>query len=227
MNWTVRRLTNLKGTIVNTNRRTSKPRLVSLQSVAEAETEPVNSNVIEENSFGKLMKGTFTITVKSTTEKGEDGKPKVLYSEDNEPFKYQTVDNLPSLFRYLGEVEGEFPDANIKALANALTAKDNPELDEKLGKAVDAILKMANAKFKSDAKSSAYQSIVNKYTPLEGQKRDTAIARTIANFVKLASITPEVAIEVLKSKGAVPADYTVQDYKDTPLRRTKDEEDGE
>lgn len=211
---------------MNTNtrrRRLGLSKMVDFQTATtEKPTEATDNTeettvAAEDNEFGSILTSTFSVKVKG---EGEDGKEKVLYENKKEPFKYQTVGSVVSLLKYLGAKN--FPDANVDILGKALTSEDE-NTSKEIGEAIAEVLKIANAKFKSDAKSSAYQSIVNKYSPLEGEKRMTAIARTINNFVKLAGITPEVAIEVLRSKGAVPEDYTVQDYKETKLRKSKDD----
>jgi len=215
---------------MNTNTRTGRNRKsqISYQSAeAAVEVEGVEpaSNFVQENEFGKILRSTFEITVKSKTDKDEKGKPAIKYTNKEEPFKYQTVETVVGALRYMGAKD--FPDANIDLLGKALTVKDNDAANASVGEAIAAILKALNAKFKSDAKSSAYQSIVNKYTPLEGEQRDTAVARTINNMVKLTSLTAEEVIDILKAKGGVPTDYTIQDYKETPLRRVKGDEGDE
>jgi len=219
---------------MNTNTRKSRVdnrngRLLSLQSAIDAteevDTTEAESNVVEENEFGKILKSTFEITVKSKTEKDDKGKPLVKYTNKEEPFKYQAVETVVDALKYLGKIE-QFPDENVTLLGKALTCSD-AGISAQIGEAIAAILKALNAKFKSDAKSSAYQSIVNKYTPLEGEQRDTAVARTINNMVKLTNLTAEEVIDILKAKGGVKADYTIQDYKETPLRRVKGDEDEE
>lgn len=175
-------------------------------------------NVVRTTDFGEVRKGFFSITVK-------DGD-KVLYENDKEEYEYDVVDSLVNALRHAGAVLSQ---DQIDFIGSALVVKDdagNETADsKKTGEAVAVLVKTYNAKEKADAKSSAYQTLVNKHKPLEGEKRETAIARTIANVVKLAGISAETAIEMLKSKGAVPEDYTVADYNATPLRRVKGDND--
>lgn len=189
------------------------------------------SKVLEDNEFGSIVESYFRIKIESKTEKVLNAKgkevPKVIYENKFEPFKHQTVDTLIGGLKYLG-AKG-FTDDMVKALGTALVVKgDDAESkanNEAIGKSVASVIKTLNAKFKADAKSSAYQALTNKHTPLEGQQRETAIARIVANMVKVTpGLAPEDVIEFLKLKGSVPATYTLQDYLDTPLRRTNDEE---
>lgn len=175
------------------------------------------SNIVEEKPWGSVKRGYFSIKVL-----GEDKKAAPLYENKKEEFKYDQVNSLVNALVYSG---AKLNDSQIQAFGQALTNSEDAEIDKTIGEAVTEIVRTFNTKLKADAKSSAYQTLVNKYKPLEGEKRKTAIARTINNLVKLAGISAESAIEVLKSKKAVPEDYTVDDYKATPLRRTKDEDD--
>jgi hypothetical protein len=204
---------------MNTNIRRNRRNGLSFQVAAqEPEVKEPESKVVEENEYGKMLRSTFEITVKSKTDKDKDGNFLVKYSNKAEPYQYQSVETLVGALRYMGAKS--LPDANIEALGNALTIKDDEDADKELGESVAKILKALNAKFKSDAKSSAYQGIVNKNTPLEGEQRNTAIARTINNMVKLTNLSAEEVIEILKAKKAVDDDYTVQEYRETPLRKT-------
>jgi hypothetical protein len=224
--------TTLRNRIVRKARKTVISRdksLIDAQAVGAVEdtsteeaSEEKKSTQVEVNEFGPVMKATFSIKIKN---EGDDAKDRpFLVNNPKEPFTYQSFTRLiPALAYHGGFKVSEFPEANADALEKAFDFGDNKELQEKADEAIDSLLKILNAKSKSDAKNSAYQSIVNKNAPLEGEKRQTAIARTINNFVKLAGITPEVAIEILKSRNAVDADYTVQDYRETKLRKTKDE----
>jgi hypothetical protein len=220
------------GAFVNTNkptRRNSRRNLVSYQTPetvkaiepTETDNESLPSTVLRDyevdgDVLGEIHAGTFSISITNEV-KDENGKiaKKVVYENEKEPFEYRKVVGFPNLLKHLG---GKLDDNAVQFLNQALAGDET-------GKAIQSLMSMANAKFKADAKSSAYQALVNKHKPLEGEKRETAIARTIANFVKLAGISAEVAIEVLKSKNAVPADYTVEDYNSTPLRRTKGDSD--
>jgi len=205
----------------NTNRRA---RLLSLQTpvavdAVDATDETPEQEVVtstEENEFGPILNSTFSIKVPNG-KKDKDGNPEYFYKNDKEPFKYQGFFGVITYLQFLG---AKLPDANVEALGKALTS-DDKETDESIQKAIKQLIKDATAKEKADAKASAYQSLLNKHKPLDESQRETAIARTINNFVKLAGITPEVAIEVLKSKGAVPEEYTVMDYRTTPLRKSK------
>lgn len=189
-------------------------------TVADVEAKAEKKTFLRDSDFGEIHEGTFEITVKSPEEKDEKGNPKVLYTNKAERYEYERVVGFANLLKKEG---AKLDDTAIDMLNQGLAGS------EETGKAVAALITMANAKYKSDAKSSAYQAIVNKYKPLEGEKRETAIARTIKTFVQLSGITVETAIEVLKGQKAVPEDYTVADYLATKLRKTKgdDEDDSE
>lgn len=176
---------------------------VSHQTAEVTETETsANPNV-------STVKGTFSITVK-------DDSDKVLYENKEEPFEYEKVTGLSTVLTHAG---AKLDESQIDFLNQALAGS------EETGKAVSKLIELYNNKLKADEKSSKYQSLVNKYKPLEGEKKESAQARSVANFIKLASVSKEVAIERLKSIQALPEDYTVADFDSTPLRRTKGDSD--
>jgi len=202
----------------NRGRLVSNGVLVSFQNVAsllptEGETTEV-SNVVKETEFGEVLRGTFSIKV-------TDDAKKVLYENKEEPFEYNKVNSLANALRYF---EAKLDDSAITMLGTALTSKDEA-VSKTIGEAVATVVKVINIKLRADAKSAAYQSLVNKYTPLEGEKRDTAMARLVANFIRLAGVSKETAVSQLVIAKALPEDYTVADFDATPLRRTKSDED--
>lgn len=174
------------------------------------ETETVQ-NVDLDKEFATMTNGTFVINV-TADEKDEQGKDKVLYANKEEPFSYPQVDSIHNVLRHMG---AKIDDTQIEFLNQALAGA------EETGKAVVRIVKLYNDKLKADAKASAYQSLVNKYKPLEGEKKESAQARMVANAIKLGGVSKETAIEGLKNMGFLPKDYTVADFDSTPLRRTK------
>lgn len=190
---------------------------------ATEESTPTNveevatpSNKVKDFDFGEILKGTFSITVKSPDEKDDKGNAKILYTNDKEAFEYEKVIGFSNLLKHAGAT---LTDEQIEFLNQALAGS------EETGKAVAGLINIYNSKLKADAKSSAYQSLVNKYTPLEGEKKESAQARLVANFIKLAGVSKETAIETLKMGKALPEDYTVADFDATPLRRTKGDND--
>lgn len=193
-------------------------------STEEVEVEE-KSNKVKDTAFGEVRKGTFSIKV-TTKAKNAEGKmeDKVLYENKEEPFEYDFCSSLSNCLTHAG---AKLTSDQIDFLGTALKSED-AEVDKGIGEATSKIQKVYNSKLKADAKSSAYQSLVNKYKPLEGEDREVAIAKTIRGFVKLSGISVETAIEVLKAQKAVPADYTAEDYNQTKMRKTKgDDEDGE
>jgi hypothetical protein len=197
---------------MNTRKRTVMSTRILMQAVegaTEVATEtPVVSTKVKDTDFGAIYQGTFSITVKS----GD----KVIYTSKAEPFQYEKVEGFSNVLKHSG---AKLEDTQINFLNQALSGS------EETGIAVKELIDMYNDRLKANAKSAAYAAVTNKHKPLEGEDRETAIAKTIRGFVKLAGISVETAIEVLKSKGAVPEDYTVADYNTTPLRRTKGGED--
>lgn len=215
-----------------TTRRNRRNRLVSIepkhvsfqlvegstteQATNEVATEQASGSRVKDFDFGEIHKGTFSITVKSPEEKDDKGNPKILYTNANEPFEYEKVIGFSNLLKHAG---AKLDDSQIEFLNQALAGS------EETGKAVMSLINIYNSKLKADAKSSAYQSLVNKYTPLEGEKKESAQARLVANFIKLAGVSKETAVEQLKLAKALPEDYTVADFDSTPLRRTKGDSD--
>ena len=183
----------------------------ALDNAAETMEDKNPSSKVKDFDFGEIHSGTFSIKVKGDTDN-------VLYEKKDEPFEYEKVVGLSNLLKHAG---AKLEETQIEFLNEALKGS------EETGKAVQTLITIYNNKLKADAKSSAYQSLVNKYTPLEGEKKESAQARTIANMIKLGGVSKEVAIESLKSIGALPADYTVADFDGTPLRRTKGENDSD
>jgi hypothetical protein len=160
--------------------------------------------------FVTNTKSTFSITIK-----GDDGK--IIYENDKEPYTYDSVDSIHNALRYFG---AKLDDGAMSFLNDALTGDDT-------GKAVKKIIDLVNAKLKADAKSNAYASVINKKKPLEGEKKESAMARLVANFMKLANSSKEDAIETLKMGKALPPEYTVADFDATPLRRSKGDSEDE
>ena len=192
--------------------------ILSFQEVAEAE-EAV-TNVVKTTDFGEVRKGTFSITVKSD-EKDEKGKDKILYENKSEAFEYDVVNSLSNALKHLG---AKLTDDQINFVGEALTSTD-AETDKTIGEAVAGLVKTYNAKLKSDAKSARYQALVNQYKPLEGEKLETAQARTIANVIKMSGLPKDAVIKMLVENKVLPNDYTVADFDSTPLRRTKGDSD--
>jgi hypothetical protein len=181
-----------------------------VEDSAPATTE--QSNVVKTTEFGSVRRGTFSITVKSD-EKDEKGEAKVLYQNDAEPFEYEAVDGFVNMLRHAG---ARFNDTQIDFIGQALVS-DNEENSKETGKSLNSIVSMYNSKLKADAKSSAYAALVNKYKPLEGEKKESAQSRLVANFVKLAGVSVETAIDMLKQSKALPEDFTKEDL--VPLRK--------
>jgi hypothetical protein len=214
----------------NRNRNTEVIR-VDFQLQEGANTEPATdaaeevSNKVKDTDFGEVRKGTFTIKVtgKKKNEETKKIEDVILYENKEEPFEYDYCSSIANALKHAG---AKLSEDQIDFLGTALKSEDT-EVDKTIGEAIAKILKTYNAKLKADAKSSQYQSLVNKHKPLEGEEREVAIAKTIRGFVKLSGISVETAIEVLKAQKAVPSDYTVEDYNATPLRRTKGDEDEE
>lgn len=185
----------------------------SLQ-VAEAEVSEVDLD----KEYSEPASGTFSIKVTSD-EKDENGKDKILYENKEEPFSYRQVNSIHNVIRHMG---GKLNDTQIDFVNSAFK-----DAGEDTGKAIAKIVKLYNDKLKADAKSNAYQALVNKYKPLEGEKKESAQARMVSNAIKLAGVSKETAIEGLKNMGFLPKDYTVADFDSTPLRRTKGDNESE
>jgi hypothetical protein len=185
---------------------------VAETTTATETTNTEKSNKVKDTDFGEVRRGTFSITVTSD-EKDEKGEKKVLYAKEDEPFEYDHIVGLSNLLKHAG---AKLDDTQIEFLNQALAGS------EETGKAVASLISIYNAKQKADAKSSAYQSLVNKYKPLEGEKKESAQARMVANAIKLGGLSKEAAIDMLKAGKVLPEDYTVADFDSTPLRRTKD-----
>ena len=156
--------------------------------------------------FVTRRSSTFAISIKSDV-KGE----KPLYENKEQPFDYDSVDSLPNALRYFGAT---LSDDAYKFIAEATKGEES-------GKATKKLVDIVNSKLKADAKSNEYQKLVNEYKPLEGEKKETAMTRMVLQFVKLAKVSKESAIETLRTNGALPEDYTVADL--VPLRKAKGE----
>jgi hypothetical protein len=216
--------------VINSNTQVSlqegELQTITSEDVAELEVGEASeeSNIVETTDFGDRRRGFFSISV-TGDEKDEKGNKKVLYENKKEPFVYDFCNSLVSVLRHAG---AKLADDKADFLADALKSED-AEADKSIGEAVLALVKIYNGKEKADAKSSAYAAIVNKYKPLEGEKRDTAIARMIATNVKLMGVSAETVIQMLQTMkpSPIPADYTVVDFNNTPLRKTKGEGDDE
>lgn len=201
------------------------PETTSTETEETTEEETSGPVVVKETDFGQVRRGTFSIKVKGKKKNEETKKMEdvVLYENDAEPFEYDFCSSLSNVLKHAG---ASLTDDQVAFLGDALKSTDEAT-DKTIGEAVAKLVKIYNDKKKADAKSSAYQTLTNKHKPLEGEEREVAIAKTIKNFVKLAGISVETAIDVLKGQKAVPADYTVEDYNATPLRRTKGDDDEE
>lgn len=205
---------------------------VDFQVVENAE------NVTEAKElFTEQKNGTFSINVTSDEIDPETKKKKVLYANEEEPFTYPQVigKSIINVFRDAGM---KFSEEQLTMLSDIFAPVF--ELDEKgektdketedskaTGKAVKDIVNLYDNKLKADAKASAYQGLTNKYKPLEGEKKESAQARMVANAIKLGGLSKEAAIEMLKMGKVLPEDYTVADFDSTPLRRTKSDDNDE
>lgn len=188
-------------------------RKVSFQLVEDAtEEKKEGPKTVKETDFGSIMQSTFSINVSKKVKNPETGKmeEKVLYSNDEEPFEYPKVNSLVNAIVHAG---GKLSAQQIDAFGKLLGAENN--------EAVVKLTKIYNDKLKADAKSSAYQSLVAKHKPLEGEEREVAIAKSIRQLVRYSNFAVEVVIDMLKKNKAIPEDYTVEDYNATPLRKTK------
>ena len=183
----------------------TRNRRITGRFLAQTATEAVPAKEFE---FGEILSGTFSIKIK---EDPDDKNSKILYENKAEPFEYEKVNSIQNVLRHIG---AKLDDNQIKFIGQALATEES-------GKATLKLVEIYNAKLKADAKSSAYQSLVNKYRPLEGDKKETAQAKIVAGFIKLAGVSKEIAVEQLRKAGALPEDYTVADFDSTPLRRTK------
>lgn len=182
---------------------------VSFQTVTDTEeekdTEDEGPKVVRETPFGQILQGFFAIKVKDDTGK------KVLYENKKEPFEYPQVNSYVMALVHAG---AKLSDKEIDAIGAAIPESAGPQ--------VKRLTKVYNDRLRADAKSSAYQSLVSKHKPLEGEDKLVAIAKTIRNILKFAPfLTAESVIESLKGQKAVPSDYTVEDYNSTQLRKTK------
>lgn len=186
----------------------------NVAEVNEAE-ESNTSNHVRDTDFGEILRGTFSINVKSDEIDKETKEKKVLYSNDAEAFEYEKVSSFSNMLLHAGAKLGE---DQVKFLVEALSS-DDEETSKSIGKAMLQIQSLYNAKLKADAKSSAYAALVNKYKPLEGEKKESAQSQLVARFVKLAGVSQDAAIEALKKAGALPETFTTADL--VPLRKTK------
>ena len=195
----------------------------------EGADSKVEDYILNDRVLGSIMQGGFTIDVKVNRKNEKTGKVEKVSvykrtKENPEPFTYKQVASWQDYLMHLG---AKLSDDKIQFLGEAFVDKDDEgnETPESLAtaKALAKLVTQANLKLRADAKQAAYAGIVNKNKPLEGAQKLTAIARTVRDFVKLSNgmISPEAVIEVLKSKNAVPADYTVEDYESTSLRNPK------
>ncbi len=187
----------------------------------KAEDKKEGPVTVKTTDFGEIRRDTFSISVTGDEVDKETGKKKVVYENKAEPFEYDFVVGLPNVFKHLG---AKLDENQEEFLATALKSED-AEVDKTIGKATSDLVKLYNAKVKADAKSSAYQSLVNKHKPLEGEKMETARARLVSMFMRMGGISADTAIEELKGLKKLPEDYTVADFNATPLRRTKGDDD--
>jgi hypothetical protein len=197
-------------------------------SAGDVDTEVEKEEyIVDEKVVGNWMEGYFTIDVKVQEKNPTTGKMEKVskYKRDKsnpEPFRFKKVS---SWYNYLIHLGAKLTEDNIQFLEEYFkeTGEDGKETEDSkaTGNALLKLKDQANMKLRADAKQAAYAALVNKHKPLDAAQRWTAIARTIANFVKLTggAVTPEIAIDVLKSKGAVPADYTVENFTSTKLRK--------
>ena len=191
---------------------------VDFETVTETAEETEGPKLVKETDFGGIYQSTFSITVSKKVKNPETGKmeDKEVYSNKEEPFEYPKVNSIANAIVHAG---GKLTGAQIDALAKALTAENGP--------AVLKLTKVYNDKIKADAKSSAYQSLVAKHKPLEGEEKEVAFAKIIRGLVRATNFTAEAVIEMLKNQKALPADYSVEDYNTTKMRKTKGSEEDE
>lgn len=187
---------------------------VSFQVVEDAEekeTEEEGPKVVRETPFGSILQGFFAIKVKDDTGK------KVLYENKKEPFEYPQVNSYVNALVHAG---AKLTDKEIDAIGAAIPESAGPQ--------VKRLTKVYNDRLRADAKSSAYQSLVSKHKPLEGEDKLVAIAKTIRNILKFApALSAESIIASLIAQKAIPVDYTVEDYNSTQLRKTKGAEEAD
>lgn len=196
----------------------------------EDEEEDSSQEVVKTTEYGPVVRSYFKIKVKSPDEKVKNEKtgkmePRVLYENAKEPFEHQTFKDIVAAFKFNGAKN--FPKENAEHLEQAFSSDDDDILKE-LSELNDKLLKMFNRKEKQDRKSSTYQSLNNKHTPLEGERKLVAIAKMINTIVRVTPggiMTPELVIEMLKGKGSVDKDYTLETYLNTKIRKSKDEDD--
>jgi hypothetical protein len=181
--------------------------------VEPEETEVEEVSEVEETPWGVIKSGTFPITVKDETGK------KVLYENKKEPFKYPQVVGLGNAIVYFG---GTMSDKQLEDFATVIGDSNGPQ--------VKKILDVVNTRLRTDAKIKSYQQLVTKHKPLEGENLEVAIAKMIRQFTRVnPAFSVDTVITILKGSKAIPADYTVDDYNSTPLRKTRGakEEDDE
>ena len=183
-----------------------------------------------DNGLGDICQGHFTIKVTKLEKNEKTGKmeKKSLYENKREPFEYPRLFSLVNALRHAGKfVEKDkfvdMTDEQIDTLGSAIP--------ENFNTAVVRLTKIYNDKLKADAKSAQYTSLVTKYKPLDEEEKEVAIAKIVKGLVKVAPhLSVETVIEILKGQKAIPEDYTVEDFNDTKLRKTKgdsEEEDDE
>lgn len=196
---------------------------VAFQTATPTADVKAEGNKVKTTPWGEVRRGTFSITVKSDTEKDEKGNPKVLYEQKAEPFEYDHVSSIANVFVHQG---AKLTDTQISMIGKMVADPDDTDNDKLLGEANSYLLEVWNERLKSNAKGKAYAAIFNRVKPVEGEKRESAIASTINKLVKLMGVSPEIAIANLKKIGVVPEEYTLGDYNETKQRR-KSEDDEE
>lgn len=199
-------------------------------AVAEPETEEKKEVKVlreMENGIGEICQGHFTIKVTKLEKNEKTGKKEKveLYKNDREPFEYPRVFSLVNALRHAGKfvMKDKFvdmTDAQIDTLGQ--------NIPESFNTAVVRLTKVYNDRLKADAKSSQYNSLVTKYKPLDEEEKEVAIAKIVKGLVKVAShLSVETVIELLKTQKAIPEDYTVEDFNETKLRKSRGESDEE
>lgn len=195
----------------------------------QAEKDVVVSDyVLNGQTLGSIMRGTFKIEVSQMVRNPETGKKekKVRYANKKEPFEYKLVNSYPNLLIHLG---AKLSEDKINFLGTALkeTVKDadgkevETEDSKATGQALVILQRNMNAKFRGDAKASAYSSLANKHRVLEGAERDTATAKSIRQIIALSNgaLSAESVIVVLKQQKVIPENYTLEQYVNTKLRK--------
>lgn len=143
-------------------------------------------------SSGTIVE-TFKVTVK--TKDKETGEEKTHYTNDDEPFSWDKVENIYGVFT---DHEISLSDEAMAFMAEVFKSEDK-KVDKKNIEGLASLVEQHNGVKRANAKNNAYQKVVNKFTPQTAEDIEKAFNRMAETFSKQAGVTLEMAKTILRN----------------------------